>query len=435
MLSAVLLALLLPGGCDDKIRPAAAALQNNDLTAASAVLKAERGNCTQSAWFFELTGIAARLSGNLSEAEQAFEKAVSIDPKSARLLADLGGVYVETKKNNEAIETLEKSARLDASDSRVLFTLGTLLAQRESYAKAVKYLREIPDGDADDAVYFNLGLSNSHLGQFKDARQAYFRAIDKRSDHVEAYFHIGLDYASAGAVRLAVPWLFRAKELSGGRPDVVYALGEQLLSLGFTKTAEEIGNAALQTNASVPLLRVLAGDVEQQKKTYSSAVVKYNEALQIQPLLAAALIGLAEVAEATGNEPEARKYLQEALETEPDNPPANGHLGLLEMKANDWHSAVEHLKKSWTRDRSNPSFGLALAGTLRHDGRTAEALALLNELEPSQHDSIPWHLELAQLYTQLHKTQEAKVHQEAIVRLETESHDALRFENAKTYVQ
>ena len=92
MLSAALLVLLLPGGCDDKIRPAATALQNNDLTTAVAILTAERGNCTQSPWFFELTGVAARLSGNLNEAEQAFKRAVSIDPKSAPLLADLGGV-------------------------------------------------------------------------------------------------------------------------------------------------------------------------------------------------------------------------------------------------------------------------------------------------------------------------------------------------------
>jgi tetratricopeptide (TPR) repeat protein len=435
MLSAALLVLLLPGGCDDKIRPAAAALQNNDLTTAVAVLKDERGDCTQSPWFFELTGVAARLSGNLNEAEKAFEIAVSLDPKSARLLAALGGVYVETKKTTKAIDALERSAGLDASDSRVLFTLGTLLAQRNLYARAIKYLRKIPASDADDAVYFNLGLANSHLGRFNDARQAYFRAIDKRSDHVEAYFHVGLDYASAGAARLAVPWLFRAKELTGGRPDVVYALGEQLLSLGFTKTAEEICDAALLTNASVPLLLVLAGDVEQQRKTYPSAATKYNQALRIQPLLVAALVGLAEVAVATGDEPEARKYLQSALESDPDNPPANGHLGLLEMHSNDWHSAVEHLKKCWARDRSNPSFGLALARTLRRDGRTAEALALLKELEPSQNGSVPWHFELAQLYTQMHKAQESKAHKEAIIRLETESHDAVRFENAKTYVQ
>src|SRR2546423_1109455 len=85
-------------------------------------------------------------------------------------------------------------------------------------AAAIEYLRRIPDKDADDAAYINLGMTYSRLGQFEKARRAYFQAIDKHSGNIEAYFRVGFDYATAGEPRKAIPWLFRAEELSSGRP-------------------------------------------------------------------------------------------------------------------------------------------------------------------------------------------------------------------------
>ena len=106
MIAVLALFALVASGCDENIKPAAAALQRNDLQTANAILESARSQCGQSAWFYELVGVA-RLHNN---------NAV------------------------EAIKALEQSAAIDPADSRVLFTLGTLLAQRGMYAKAVEYL-------------------------------------------------------------------------------------------------------------------------------------------------------------------------------------------------------------------------------------------------------------------------------------------------------
>ncbi len=103
-------------------------------------------------------------------------------------------------------------------DAAALFSLGTQLAQQGKYQQAIATLRQIPAEDADDAVYFNLGLASSHLRLYNEARGYYFRAIDKHPGHALAYFRVGLDYAAEGQGRKALPWFFRASQFAPGRP-------------------------------------------------------------------------------------------------------------------------------------------------------------------------------------------------------------------------
>jgi tetratricopeptide (TPR) repeat protein len=379
-------------------------------------------------------GAAKSLSGNSLGAEEAFRRAVSLDPRSARLQANLGIVCLQNHHVNEGIAALEQSAALGSSDSRVLFTLGSLLGERGNYGEAVEYLSRIPDRDVDDAVSFNLGLGYSHLHRFDKARQAYFKAIDHRPGHVEAYFRIGLDYAALGEPQKAIPWLFRARELGTDRPEIAYALVEQLLRLKYTKTAEEIINAALERSSIDPLLIVASGDVLQQKGDHTAAVSKYQDAIGQHPHLPAALIGLAQVAISKGNDQEAQTYLLEALAADPANSSANGQLGILEGRRGDWAPAAAHLKSAWETDRSNALIGLELARALRHCGQFSNALRTLRSLEPRMGDSSSFHLELATLYVQLHRAADAQTERVIVANLQSQAHQELRFEDSQTYV-
>lgn len=432
--ASALLLLVVESGCDESIKPAAAALEKGDLGRAEAILDSARAQCTHSARFFELAGVANDLAGNSIAAEDSFRKAVSLSPKSAQLLADLGITCLHNNKAAEAAKALEQSAAMDPSDSRVLFTLGTLLAQQGAYEKALEYLGRIPDKDADDAAYINLGLTYSRLGQFENARRAYFQAIDKHSGNIEAYFRVGFDYATAGEPRKAIPWLFRAKELSSDRPDIVYALAEQLLQLKYVSTAEDVVNAALRKSPGETILTVASGDIDRQRKNYAAAVSKYKEAIGQQPRVIAAYVGLAQVAISEAKEDQAREYLLQALAIEPDNPPANSELGIIESHQSNWSSALVHLNRAWDKDRSNPSVGLELARALRHGGRLSDALNLLESLEVKMRDSVSFHTELAQLYQQLHRTPEAHAERARAATLEAKAHDGLRFEDSQIYV-
>lgn len=488
--------------CSDSFQSAVQALRENNAEKASAALQSIPAECQQSSSFFELSGVASAMSGNSSAAETALRKAISLDPKSARLREQLGAIYLRDKKAGEAAGELKEAVGLDPSNPVVkkyligayvetgkwqqaaalfdqlggvgsdikdpilvlwfartlietkqfgridheispeqagitpalLFSLGTLFAENGMYERAVRYFRQIPTENADDAVYFNLGLAYSHLHSFEEARRNFFRAIDKHPEHVEAYFRIGLDYSAAGRGRMAVPWLFRAHELAPNRPDISYALAEQLLQLKYFESARKVVVGALSISPSEPILLVASADIDQQEGHSAAAVDNYKKALSEQPKFVAALVGLAQVAISQGNVEQGQQYLQEALSIEPANPSANGELGLLDAQRDDWASALPHLSKAWGADRSNKTVGLRLAQALQHSGRAGEALQLLAAQQSSMEDSSAFHLELAQLYSQLHRPVEASKQRNMVAKLQAESQNSLRFDNPTTYV-
>ena len=195
-------------------------------------------------------------------------------------------------------------------------------------------------------------------GNSKTRRRCYFQAIDKHPDHVESYFRIGLDFASSGDLRKAVPWLFRAREFAPNRPDIAYALIEQLLLLQFVDSASQVEAEALEANPKDPLLMLAHGDVLLARAKTGEAKISYQAALLQQPKLPGALLGLARLDEINGDIAAARKKLLEALSTDPDDPSVNGQLGAMEVKDGNWSNAYRYLTKAWSADESNRIVGL-----------------------------------------------------------------------------
>jgi len=492
------------GSCKEALDSVFSALRRNDLAKASAILKTVSEACAQSSSFYELQGVTTDLSGDSVSAEHAFEKAVSLQPKEPRLLAELGATYLKNRKLTNAADVLSKAFTLDPSSvaiaqylvgayvglnrwedaiqvfdrigagskpgvlsqpvmivwfaralvetkrfrevdallsplqpgvtPSVLFSLGELFAQHRMYTQVVSCLTQIPAQDADDAVNFNLGLAYSHLQQFDQARRCYFQAIDKHPEHVNAYLHVGLDYASLGDSRRAVPWVARAHEFAPDRPDIAYALTEQLLQLDYLKSAEEVLTSAMTTNPSDPLLLVGEGDVKAAQGQPAAAADFYLKALVQQSGFVAALVGLARANISQDKGDEARTLLQRALSTDPDNPAANGALGLMELRQGDWDSAVTHLRSSWEKDHSNSEVVLGLANACSRANRPTDALHMLSAVDPGIRNSARFHLALSRVYSQLQRTAEAKKEEDAFKALQTSRQGALRFEKPQSYV-
>lgn len=503
MFSILLLAFV--AACGD-LKPATLALQQNDPAKALALLDPLQSECAQSSAFYELLGLASELSGNAPGAEEALSAAVSLDPKSPRLLTELGATYLRNGKPIEAAKILDQALALDPSNvatikyaigaavqsrawqraaglfqqigaeknpaalqqepilvlwfaqtlietnrndqidsllspgqrlmpPQLLFSLGMLFAQHRMYERAVDYWRRVPAQSADDALYFNLGLSYAHLRKFAEARKCYFQAVDKHPGHPDVYLHVGLDYAASGDPRMAIPWLFRAHTRAPARADISYALAEHLLQLEYFDTAQEILDQALDTHPRDALLLTADGDLKRVRGNVAAAIDSYHNALAQQPGLTAALVGLARASISQGKDNEAKNFLKNALSGADEDPSANGELGLLEAHEGDWHAALEHLNRAWTQDRSNRNIALELARAYRRMDRPLDALQLLNSIGPAMRESSAFHFELAQVYTQLHRPAEARAERDALSSLEVQTQSGLlRFENPRTYV-
>ena len=339
---------------------------------------------------------------------------------------------IETKRLSEVESRLSPTQA--GMTPPILFSLGELFAQHKLYAQVITFLSRIPEQDADDAVSFNLGVAYSHLQKFEEARRCYFEAIDKHPGHPGAYLAVGADYASAGDSRRAIPWMARAHELAPDRSDVIYGLGEQLLQLDYLTSAEELLGGALQSHPADPLLLVGEGDVKAAQHQEAAALDLYRKALAEQPHFTPALLGLARADISQSKMDEAREALRWALSDDADNPAANGTLGLMESRQGDWTSAVTHLRRSWEKDHSNSEVLMALARAYVRTGQTPEALQLLAAEKSRLSNSAAYHLELSQVYAQLHRPENAQKEQAAFQALQTSKDGFLRFEKPQSYV-
>ena len=499
----ILAAFAVPG-CESSLQPITEALQSNNVTQASSLLQAVPAECSYSSDFYALSAITSELSGNNSAAEGFFLKAISIEPKSAKLHEQLGAAYLRNGNpaaaavqlrealvldpNNETAkkyligayvgsqawssaadlfdriggrsavgyepvmlvwfaQTLLETKQFDRLNRELsprdpkllpsaLFSIGSVCAKSSRYESALAYWQAIPMEAIDDAVFFNLGLAYSHLSRFADARKNYFLAIDKHPDHVDAYFRVGLDFVSEATATKALPWLSRAYQLAPERNDIACAFAEQLIQLGYIDTAGKIlDEAAVKSGASDDGIEVAKADLKQATADLDGAAVNYRALLEKRPAFVPALLGLAKVSSLKGNDEEARAALLAAYAADPGNPEASGRLGLLEMRDEHWDSAAQYLKLAWAKQKSQPDVALALSRIYRHSNQPLEALQLLQACRAAVQQSAAYHLELAKVYTQLHRSSDAEAERKRVSELQSQAVGSLRFDPPKTYVQ
>ena len=280
----------------------------------------------------------------------------------------------------------------------VLFSLGTLLAEHGSYQKAITYLKKIPESTADKA-HVDLRLA-IHIcrNSTKHAETISSPSIKMPGMSMHTF---GLDSITPLKERPEVP----AVAVSSPRVDATarslsYSLIEQLIQLEYFDTAQQVLVSSVQANPTDILLQVAAADLKRGKGDTSEAITAYRDVLIHQSGFAPALVGLARAEIAKGGRIQMySSSLLAVLSRNPDDTAANGELGALESRGQDWSASEKHLRRAWAKDKSNVNHALALSRTYRHLSQPAEALKILEVIRPATKESSAFHLELAQVYT------------------------------------
>jgi tetratricopeptide (TPR) repeat protein len=194
----------------------------NDATAIFEHYTAQRPN---NPWGHYMLGLSAWKVGDLVRSEQAFEKALSVDPQHVKSLLNLSRVFIEQKRHDDAIDRLTRAADLDPESIQVHRLLGrtyhTLDKTGEAEA-AYRHAIELNEldawsmnnlgllffetGRADAALpllsravelkpevpafHNNLGMALEHTGRFKDAAAAYQGALAADPNYEKAKRHL-----------------------------------------------------------------------------------------------------------------------------------------------------------------------------------------------------------------------------------------------------
>jgi Flp pilus assembly protein TadD len=155
-------------------------------------------------WGHYMLGLSAWKSGELDRAEQAFERALELDPGHVKSLLNLSRVLLEDDRPEEALERIEEARELDAESVTSLRLLGRAYHELDRPDDAIDAYRQAILKDGEDAWSMNnMGLVLIEEGQYEDALLPLARAVEVRDDVAMFQNNLGMALEHAGHYRAA----------------------------------------------------------------------------------------------------------------------------------------------------------------------------------------------------------------------------------------
>lgn len=228
-------------------------------------------------------GMALMKKDSTTGALEYLEIANTLSPKDPETLAMLAEGYVKTNRPSEAIDMLQKVKALKPDDAEIRTQLVNLYGKTGQNTKALDELKQLIQIKKDNKTLLLYARELVSAGKYKDAEDAVqnIRAIDP--ENIEA-----------------------------------------LMVLGDAERLEKKYDAAIETYKEISYINMNYAPANYQRAEVYMLQDKiqwaktfYERALENDPKLAMAELGLAKIAKITGNQNEYREYLDKAMQLDP----------------------------------------------------------------------------------------------------------------------
>lgn len=237
--------------------------------------------------FLVASGVLELELQNLSEAQAAFERALSMEAKDIAALQGLSVVYERTGQRAKAVDTLRKASEIAPNDPLTHYNMGVLFEKSGDTLTAIDQFEAVlrlneRHGDA----HFRIGIIYKEASRLDEARNHLKRAVELLPDFAPAKEALGIVYAQLGDEDQAENLLRRALNNDSTRPSLYIALGIVLLRKEQPALAESLLLEALAKHANNPEIHETLGQAQEDLGKYSDAEKSFRQALLIDALRA-----------------------------------------------------------------------------------------------------------------------------------------------------
>jgi tetratricopeptide (TPR) repeat protein len=298
-------------------------------------------------------------SGQIEDAVAALERAATLDPEGAEILAELAGLHARQNRISEAMAAAERALRIDPGSSeanRVLGSIHASLAERSARggddvdaAAADKAIAHLERAAATRPLPASLALS---LGRLQLLRGMFDKAAKTLEQLVDA------EPGFPDAILL----LARAQDRAGSRDDAI-----RLLERATAEDPEFVRGL------------YLLGELHERGGDWARAAAAYERAVAADPGPEAQL-RLANAWLAAGEAARARDRLREVVAANPSSGTALYLLAQAERDTDDLEAAERTARQLVKLEPESARGWHALAQAMERRGRHEE---LLREFEPA----------------------------------------------------
>ena len=259
-------------------------------------------------------GAALVVLGKPEEAVQPLEKAVHLNPTFAANYFSLGLAYSKSDRLDAAIKEFDEAIRLDPHNAFAYLYLGEALGKSRRYQEEIAAEQQANRLNPKSAeAYYLMGTAYGASNRLSEAASAYAKATELKPDYFDAY--AGLASADVQLQR----WqdsrkaLQASEHLNGSTNFAAYSnLAISYQRFGLWQRAVASAAEAVKLKPDCSDCYWLLGYGYQNLGRDDEARKAYEQALVVRPSYAAALVGLSQLAETSGDLEAAQKYLNGA---------------------------------------------------------------------------------------------------------------------------
>jgi tetratricopeptide (TPR) repeat protein len=375
-----------------------------------------------------LDGKILSAEGKWDSAETEAKKAIQLDPNFSSAYNLLIQAYLATNKLPQAVTQLEALLSKNPNDKSALMTLGLLYEQMKDYPKerdayekllainpdfvpalnnlAYLYTERLDDLNKaydlarkardlqgqDAAVGDTLGWVLYKRGDYQQALTILQESAEKAPDNPEIQFHLGMTAYMMGQTNLAKVALKKAASATKDFPGKDESKRRLALLESGAGPSSELSVAQLeamtkeQPNDLISQMRL--GEAYQKQGASDKAAAAFEQALKLNPKLAAAVIKLAQLyAGPLQNKEKALDYAKKARELAPGDPQVAGILGKVAYDSGNFIWSYSVLQEAVRQRANDPSILHDLAWAAYSLGKVNEARDAMQKVLNNNPDS------------------------------------------------
>jgi len=295
-------------------------------------------------------GLQAASQGNLSQAQEAFERALRADGNAFKAAYNLGVLADRQGRETQAIQHYERALRIQADYERAILGIARIYIRRGDTGRAVSFVRPLAD-------------------QWE------------RNLHVQAIY--GDVLVAANRPEEAIQAARRALRRDERFVPAMVVLVKANLALSRNELAESILDQAITTDDDNAELHYIRARLHQDQGNLGPALQSYQRAIQLNPAYVEARMALGLQQLASGNYTEALQQFRAAASLAPTLASVRLALGDAYRSTKQWQKASEQFDRVQEMEPQNAEVHFNIAVMLREAGEDYPGLSKLQAYQRS----------------------------------------------------
>jgi tetratricopeptide (TPR) repeat protein/SAM-dependent methyltransferase len=238
--------------------------------------------------------IGLHQAGRFADAEQLYNRILSIDKKNFDALHLLGTINAQHGNFSKAQQLLSDALKIKPRSVEVLINLGNVLRLQGRASEAVtNYTKAISVDPNSVLALSNCASALSALGQLDEARTTFDRALKIKPDYFDALYNRGNLLVKLDLPAEALIDLNKAQAIQPHHPATYLARGNALMKLERIEEAIQCFDKALMIQQEFAEAWVSRGAALKEQKRLGEALASFDRALKARPQYAEAFFNRA----------------------------------------------------------------------------------------------------------------------------------------------